>query len=209
MIGALQAIPSIFYAICVPCVVAAIFGGALLFSRSRNWIENQFFNWIPGFDYVMGAVLTALVYFFLQYGGLMPCSLDFLKEEGTAAYGALLSAFAALLGFAVTVLAIVCTVIPSLRLVQYVTKEQYEQFWKTFTLIIRTLGACTLATLIAVFLNKSEHAREGLFFLVVLIIGVTIPGLLRSAMTLEVLVKAIGAAPFAKVNRPPNPSVEP
>ncbi len=209
MMNGFQAIPSIVYAIGLPCLIVCLFGGALLIRRPRRWIEDQFFNSIPVFDYITGIALTVFLYFFLKYGGLMPPSVDFLKTEGTAAYGAMLSAFAALLGFSVTVLAIVCTVIPSLRVAQYVTKEQYENFWKTFTLAIRTLGACTFATLIAVFLNKSEHAREGLFFLVVLVIGVTIPGLIRAALTLEVLVKAVGSAPFGRKNRPPNPSVDP
>lgn len=196
------------YAYIIPAVCALVFGLLLLRKSSRDWLEDRFTKNLVPFDVLTGVALTALLFCWLTFSGLMDFAIKFLSSDGTAVYGALLGAFAALLGFAVAVLAIVCTVIPSVRLAKFVSKNDYEAFWKTFTLLIRMLGICTFASLLAIFLNKSTHIREGVFLFVAGFVAITLPGMVRAAATLEVLVKALGA-PLSSGKRRENKPVVP
>lgn len=179
--------------------------------RFREHAEDLFFNLGWRFDVLLGLLMTGALYGILWSGEFVCVLVGFLKSDGTAVYGALLAAFAALLGFAVAVLAIVCTVIPTMRLERRLTGNQYDEFLSAFTFSIRMLGLCTLASLLAIFLNHSEHIREALFFVVVAIVAIAIPSVLRSAVSLEQVVKAVANRPVSgrRIHRPPNPKVEP
>lgn len=179
--------------------------------RFREYVEDLFFNSGWRFDTAFGVVVTAALFGILSSGGFDCVLLEFLKSDGTAVYGALLSSFAALLGFAVAILAIVCTVIPTMRLERRLTADQYDDFLNAFTLSIRTLGLCTVASLLSLFLNRSAHIREALFFFVAVLVAVTVPSVFRSAAALEQVVKAVAKRPVRtrRTHRPRNPPVVP
>jgi hypothetical protein len=179
--------------------------------RFREYVEDLFFNFGWRFDVTFGVVVTAVLFGILASGGFDCVLLEFLKSDGTAIYGALLSSFTALLGFAVAILAIVCTVIPTLRLERHLTSTQYDDFLNAFTLSIRTLGLCTVASLLALFLNRSTHIREALFFVIAVVVAIAVPSVVRSAAALEQVVKVVANKPVRarRTHRPKNPSVVP
>lgn len=209
LISALSHLPSIVF----------VEGGATLVilfvvaisRRFREYVEDLFFNLGWRFDMFFGIAVTSALFGLLSSGGLDCLLTEFLKTDGTAIYGSLLSSFAALLGFAAAILAIVCTVIPTMRLERRLTPSQYDDFLDAFTLSIRTLGLCTILSLLALFLNRSSHIREALFFVIVLVITIAMPSVFRSAIALEQVVKAVANKPVRtrRSHRPKNPPVVP
>lgn len=196
------------YAVGAIALLLLTFGIALGVRQSRAWMEDFFFDGFPTFDFAVAIITTLATFITLYTAGFIKCVLDYLKTDGTAAYGAMLAAFAALLGFAVAVLAIVCTVIPSTKLNQHMTTDQYRAFLNSFTITIRTLGMCTLLSLLALFLNKAVHARETLFFVLFFAVTMTVPGLIRSALVLEQIVRVLANMPTMKrTHRPSNKPV--
>jgi hypothetical protein len=203
-VSALDLVLGLIFALVVAAIMAA------LRQPVREWIENQFFGFFPRFDFVLGIVAFVVSFVVLQTAGLMGHILSYLKTDGTAAYGAMLGASTALLGFAATVLAIVCTVVPTTQLRARMTSDQYLIFMNAFTITIRSLGACTLLCLIALFLNYAPPAREALFFATFFTVAVTVPGLVRSALALEQVVRVVGNLPAAgRTHRPRNKPVPP
>jgi len=116
----------------------------------------------------------------------------FLEKDGTGIYASLLSAWAALLGFAITAVTIVSALISLPQFSPFRTGNHYNDFWFAFVWCIRVLGIAATMSLLALFLNHYPVARN-----VVLLLNVTMTvaaalSLFRSGRTLEVLLKKSG-----------------
>jgi len=147
-----------------------------------------FRKWMYGFDVALACLLTAIPFVLLRQHDCPIWGL--LDKDGTAMYGAFLSALAALLGFAIAAVAITASLVSTPRFLRLRASDQYQNFWRAFLWSIRALAVATAIALVAMFANKYEAARYGTLFASILAILIAAASLLRSGLTLEAVLKA-------------------
>lgn len=178
----------------------------------KNWLGGQFYGHIRRSDFSAATLVVATLSISLWRAGLFDDLGCFLKTDGVGIYGALLSTWAALLGFAITAITIVSALVSTPQFEKFRYSKHYDAFWFAFTWTIRTLGAAAVIALVALFVNHYEDGRLAVFMLVVWTIVLAASSLLRSGLTLEELLRQSRELEFK--NRPvlkpsSNPPVEP
>jgi hypothetical protein len=111
----------------------------------------------------------------------------FLDRDGVALYGALLGSLASLLGFSVTVIAVVSGLVQTRPFHKFREGEQYESFWAVFTVAVRTVGLATLVALLALFLTHVQVVRLVTLAAVSGTLAAATSSLIRGGLTLEKL----------------------
>jgi hypothetical protein len=144
-------------------------------------------------DAGFGIVVTVGLFFAL--GRVSGPIFELLCKDGTALYGSLLGAFAALLGFAIAVISIVTGLVSTPTFSELRKGDHYDLFWLAFVWTIRYLGACVLASLLAIFANKYDLLRTGMLLVVAALTLASASSLWRSGYTLELVLEAARSKP--------------
>jgi hypothetical protein len=139
-------------------------------------------------DFMLGLASTVILFFLLRQESNPIVGL--LCKDGTALYGAFLGAFAALLGFAIAVIAIVTGLVNGRQFAELGGSRHYATFWLAFVWTIRFLGAGTLLSLVAIFANQYDGLRIETLFVVGAAILASTSSLWRSGYSLELVLKA-------------------
>lgn len=152
-------------------------------------LERWYFGrWLFTADLFFGIVVTAGAFYGLR--GSAHFIADLLDKDGTALYGAFLSALTALLGFAIASVSIIAGLVGSEPFFDLRQDEHYEDFWATFSWSIRFLGIAVLLSLVAIFLNKMPRPQMPMLFATVAIILTCTSSLFRSGLNLELVLAA-------------------
>lgn len=155
---------------------------------TQNWLKSWYFGqWLVTFDLVPAIIIVSVATWFLLKD---PCPINtLLSKDGTALYGAFLSALAALLGFAIAAVAIIASLVAGRPFDALRKSDKYENFWLAFKWSIRALALATFSSLVALFANEFEPLRDPMLIVVMLCIFAASASLVRSGYTLEVVLK--------------------
>lgn len=119
-----------------------------------------------------------------------PCPLrDLLSKDGTALYGSILSALAALLGFAIAVITIVTGIVSTQPFAKLRASRYYDDFWAAFIWAIRAVGAATLLAFVSLFAGRYEAIRIEVAIVMTALALLSASTLFRSGVTLEALLQ--------------------
>ena len=135
-------------------------------------------------------ILCSLFYVIMRYAdwGLRELVLGVVETDGSLIYGTLASLFGALLGFSLTVIAIVSGFSQSEKFAVVRESQQYKTLWRVLKEAVRWLGLATIAALVGlVFPTLSDDAL--LFPIIVLF--VVLMAMARVARMIWVLEKTI------------------
>jgi hypothetical protein len=178
----------------------------------RHWIGVQFYGKVRRFDLIAATLAITVISIALWRLGLFDDLSRFLDKEGTGIYGALLSAWASLLGFAIAAITIVSALVATPHFTTFRRSEHYDSFWFAFIWTIRSLGAAAVVALIGLFANHYNPGRIVVFIVAAWATILSAISLLRSGLTLEELLRQSHEAETqsrSSLKPSPNPPVEP
>jgi len=135
-------------------------------------------------DIVLGVgFLLAMAALFNRLG-LTDLIVGLVCKDGTTLYGSFVATLASLLGFAIAAISITVGLVSSPRFAVLRSSSQYGNFWLAFIWAIQSLGAATVVSLIAIFVNAIPVTRLWVLLVALVIIMVATLSLLRSGIAL-------------------------
>jgi hypothetical protein len=159
-----------------------------------KWWKTNFLHVEFGIGLFLGAVF---VVWFEKLNGAHLVD-ETLQGNRSAVYGALASIFGALLGFAITAVSVVLGFSSTERLSVIRESQHYSTLWKVFTAAIRTLGLATVATLVALVLDRDASPMRIVLHLSVFASILAIFRLARCVWVLENVIALVSAPSKAR-----------
>jgi hypothetical protein len=135
-------------------------------------------------DIVSGVGLLLVVTALFNRFGITDFIARLVCKDGTTLYGSFVATLASLLGFAIAAISITVGLVSSPRFAALRSSSQYGNFWLAFIWAIQSLGAATLVSLIAIFVNAIPATRLWVLLVALAIITVATLSLLRSGIAL-------------------------
>ena len=172
--------------------------------KALRWI---FFECAPWVDFAVGGAAVWLASLLIHRVPAIESELtDLLSKDSAAVYGAILAAWASLLGFSAAILALVPALLSDARL-ELLSTADYIKFWNAFTLTIRVLGMAVVIELLALLLSRDSEWRFAIIAIVGFFVAASCVTLSRAAAGLELLLKF--SRPPTDATENPNPHIVP
>jgi len=160
-----------------------------LLNRSRKRFRDWYYS-RQGYRFDLGFAAVVTLASFLPILIWAPCPLrDLLSQDGTALYGSILSALAALLGFAIAVITIVTGIVSTQPFAKLRASRYYDDFWAAFIWAIRAVGAATFLAFVSLFAGRYEAIRIEVAIVMTALALLSASTLFRSGVTLEALLQ--------------------
>jgi hypothetical protein len=154
-------------------------------------------NWRKNFLFWEGASALVLSAAFIWWAHGCGCRFvdSLLTGNRGAVYGALATIFGSLLGFTITAVSILVSFAPTDAFHLLSKSDHYPTLWKTYKAGIRWLAASTVATIVALVIDRDTHPVRLAQYAVV--VSLTF-ALVRLARCLWILEKVIDIVTLAK-----------
>jgi hypothetical protein len=145
-------------------------------------------------EFTAACVAVAIVFVWAHWYGGDPVIGKLVSGNRSAIYAALASIFGSLLGFGITAVSIVVAAINSDNLAVLRKSRHYPTLWRVFTVGIRYLAFATVASLLALILDRDSSPSWRAFYLCLLASVWAVAGVARSIWVLENIIQLLTAS---------------
>lgn len=132
-----------------------------------------------------------------KYGGSAVLN-DLLQKNRGALYGTFASIFGSLLGFAITTVSIALGFSQSEQLRVVRESKHYPTLWKVFLSAIKVLGAATIASLIALLVDRDNTPNSPILYICFFLLLLSVFRIVRSIWVLEQIIVLVTAPSKSK-----------
>lgn len=146
-----------------------------------GWWQRRFLLYECAFVVCLGAVSVVYGY---RYGGNYVIE-SLLGDSREVLYSALAPIFASLFGFIIAATSIILGLSGNVRLAIVKESDSYGDLWKTLFSAIKWLGVGTIATLVALVLDRSDEPKFWIVHAVLILTGMVVVRLWRCVWILQ------------------------